>query len=59
MSDASQASAGCGESRPLADLRRDARRVFGSAAFVIGFCIVLWIGCALFGRAWSVRSVRG
>src|SRR5215470_15008105 len=32
--------------------RRDARRVFGSAAFVTGFCIVLfWVGCALFGRA--------
>jgi peptide/nickel transport system permease protein len=52
MSDASQASAGGGESRPLADLRRDARRVLGSAAFVVGFCIVLfWVFCALFGRA--------
>jgi len=52
MSNASQASAGGGESRRLADLRRDVRRVFSSGAFLIGFCIVLfWVGCALFGRA--------
>jgi peptide/nickel transport system permease protein len=52
MSEASQASAGGIGPRPLADLRRDLRRVFGSAAFVIGLCIVLfWVGCALFGRA--------
>jgi len=52
MSEASQASAGGVGARPLAELRRDLRRVFGSATFVIGFCIVLfWVGCALFGRA--------
>ena len=33
------------------ELRQDMRRVMGSTAFIVGFCIVLfWACCALFGR---------
>ena len=41
------------DSEPTAmyELRQDMRRVMGSTAFIVGFCIVLfWACCALFGR---------
>ena len=51
MSAGSQTPAGS-ELAPtgLGEWRRDVGRIFGSATFLTGFCIVLfWVGCALFG----------
>jgi peptide/nickel transport system permease protein len=52
MTEVSQAAGnGESESTQMDELRRDARRVLGSASFLIGATMVLfWVCCAIFGR---------